>query len=69
MYTTDKIFGIKYKEYQGVLEINEKGFIKNLINKMKKHKSMTIVIFSTIVFSVINIILIYQFFSILGKLI
>ena len=68
MYTTDKIFGIKYKEYEDVLEINEKGFIKNLINKIKKHKFMTIIIFSTIVFSIVNIIFIYKFFSILENL-
>lgn len=63
-YAKDKIFEIRYNEKTDKLEF-KKDKTSKLLKYLSKNKFISIITTLTIVFSMINIILIYNFFTIL----
>lgn len=63
-YAKDKIFEIRYNEKNDKLEF-KKDKTSKLLKYLSKNKFISIITTLTIVFSMINIILIYNFFTIL----
>lgn len=64
-YAKDEIFNIRYNEFTNKLELGKK---KRIVDFIKKHKFMSMVIATTIVAIGIDSVLIYQFFSLLSTI-
>lgn len=67
-YAKDDIFEIRYNESQDILEIGEKSWTSKLKNKIKNHKLFSTIVMVLAVFSIINIIMIYNFMNILQNI-
>lgn len=67
-YAKDEIFNIRYNKVLNRLEIkNEKGTSK-VLKIVKKHKMMSLIITTLIMFSCLNFFLIYNFMIVLQKI-
>lgn len=64
-YAKDEIFKVRYNATLNRLEIHEEGWTSKLWKRIKKHKFMTTVFFTFILFSSINFLLIHHFMKIL----
>ena len=62
--TNDNYFNIKYNTTLDRLEIRKKN---KLLEKIKRHKIMSIMVMLLIVFSCLNFFLIYSFVKVLGN--
>lgn len=67
-YAKDEIFQIRYNSQLNRLELGHERIMKRAIKKIKKNKLLSTIIFSFILFSIINVIMIYNFLYILQKL-
>lgn len=67
-YAKDDIFEIRYNESQDRLEIGKKSWTSKLKNKIKNHKLFSTIVMVLAVFSIINIIMIYNFMNILQNI-
>lgn len=64
-YTKDEIFKIRYDTNMNRIRIGNKSWMRSMIKKIKRHKFITTTIMALIIFSIINIIMIYNFFELL----
>lgn len=64
-FTKDEIFNIKYCENENVLKLKGKSWFKKLL---KGNNFIKLIVITTVLFGLLNIILIYNFFSILMKM-
>ena len=64
-YAKDEIFQISYNERKDRLEIKHKNWTRKMKEKIKQNKLLSTVIISFMLFSGINIIMIYNFINIL----
>lgn len=64
-YTKDEIFKIRYDTNMNRIRIGNKSLMRSMIKKIKRHKFITTTIIALIIFSIINIIMIYNFFELL----
>ncbi len=62
MYIDDNILNVKYNEDKNMLERQENPRIFKIIFK---HKVISLVIFFTVIFSIINLLMIYEFMKLL----
>ena len=67
-FAKDDIFNTKYNESQNNIEVGEKSWTSKLKNKIKNHKLFSTVVMVLAVFSIINMIMIYNFFNILQNI-
>lgn len=65
-YTKDDIFNIRYNTELNRLEMRKKN--KSVLETVKKHKLISFVITTLIVFSCLNFFLIYNFMKILQNI-
>ncbi len=64
-YAKDEIFKITYNSRVNRLQIPKENWKSRVIQKVKKHKFMSLIIILFIMFSCINFFLIYHFMKIL----
>ncbi len=64
-YAKDEIFKITYNSRVNRLQMPKENLKRRLIQKIKKHKWMSLIIVLFIMFSCINFFLIYYFMKIL----
>lgn len=64
-YANDKIFTLKYNTKSNKLEFERSKWISKLFKKIKKHKFITMILIALFIFSIINILMIYNFIRIL----
>lgn len=67
-YAKDEIFQISYNQSLDSLETRNKGWTSRLKNKIRNHKLLSTAIMAFIIFSIINIIMIYNFMNILQNI-
>lgn len=67
-YAKDEIFQVKYNEELNRLEFEKDPWTSKIWKKVKKHKFMTAVFFTFVLFSSINFILIYHFMEVLQRI-
>ena len=67
-FAKDDIFDTRYNESQNNIEVGEKRWTSKLKNKIKNHKLFSTVVMVLAVFSIINMIMIYNFFYILQNI-
>lgn len=67
-YAKDDIFQIRYNESLDKLELGEERWTSKLKNKIKSHKLFSTVVMALIIFSIINMIMIYNFMNILQNI-
>lgn len=64
-YAKDEIFKIRYNTNLNRLQIGEEKWTSKLFEKIKKHKLLTTAIIAFVMFSTLNIVMIYSFMKIL----
>lgn len=64
-FTKDEIFSVKYSEEDNILHLRKEHLLKRLL---KGNNFIKLVVLMTIVFGTLNVVLIYNFFSILMKM-
>lgn len=67
-YAKDEIFQISYNERKDRLEIKHKNWTRKMKEKIKQNKLLSTVIIAFMLFSGINIIMIYNFINILQNI-
>lgn len=67
-YAKDEIFKIRYNTKLERLQTENKNWTCKFLNKLKKHKLMTTILITLIMFSTANIIMIYNFMQILQEM-
>lgn len=67
-YAKDDIFQIRYNTKLDRLQMKGEGWTRKLHNKIKKHKLLTTTIVAFLMFSCINIFMIYNFMKILENI-
>ena len=67
-YAKDEIFQIRYNTKLNRLQIGNESWTSKIHRKIKKHKLLTTIIVALIMFSIANIIMIYNFIGILQNL-
>lgn len=64
-YAKDEIFQIRYNTTLDRLEMKPKRWTSRIKNKMKQHKLLTATLMAFVLFSIINVVMIYNFVNIL----
>ncbi len=64
-YAKDEVFQIRYNTKLNRLQIKEESWTSKLFRKVKKHKLITTTIIAFIMFSTINLLMIYHFINLL----
>ncbi|MCI8411429.1 MAG: hypothetical protein HFJ40_03125 [Clostridia bacterium] len=64
-YAKDEVFRIRYNTNLNRLQIGHERWTSRLLNTMKRHKLITTTVIAFIMFSTVNIIMIYSFIKIL----
>ena len=64
----DDIFQIRYNTNLDRLQIGKRGLIRRLYNTIKNHKIISMAVISLIIFSIANVVMIYQFMKILQNI-
>ena len=67
-YAKDEIFQIRYNTKLDRLQIKGEAWTSKIYNKIKKHKLLTTTIVAFLMFSTINIVMIYNFMKILQNI-
>lgn len=67
-YANDEIFQIKYNKDTDRLECDKKSWTSKFKGKIKENKLLSMVVIAFIIFSVINVIMIYNFINILQNI-
>ena len=67
LYTNEDIFNIKYNERLDRIEIKQKGWTR-IKQSVQNHKFLSTVIALFIMFSLLNIVLIYNFLEVLKNI-
>lgn len=64
-YAKDEIFNIKYNAKLDKLEVESNSWLNRIWRGIKHHKLMTTAMLAFVIFSTINIIMIWSFMNIL----
>ncbi len=64
-YAKDEFFKIRYNTKLNRLQIKKEAWTSRIYEKIKTHKLITTVVLAFLIFSTINIIMIYNFMKIL----
>lgn len=67
-YAKDEIFQVRYNTNLNRLQIGQERWTNRLLKAIKKHKLITTTVIAFIMFSTINIIMIYNFIIILQNI-
>lgn len=67
-YTKDLIFNVRYNEVKNTIEVNKNKWTSRLINKIKKHKIITVFISMATILTLIDAILMANFINLIEKL-
>ena len=67
-YANDEIFKIRYNTGLDRLQVDKEKWTRRLAKKIIKNKLLTMIIFAFIIFSTINVIMIYNFIKILQNI-
>ena len=65
-YAKDDVFHVEYNTKK--IGIKSGGWKNNIKHKIRSHKLLTTIVIAFIIFSTINIIMIYNFLNILQKI-
>ena len=64
-YAKDEIFNVRYNTKLNRLQIEQEGWTSKIHKKIKAHKLITTAVLAFFIFSIINIVMIYNFMKIL----
>lgn len=64
-YAKDEVFQIRYNTSLNRLQIGKENWTSGLLKKIKRHKLISMVVIAFIMFSTVNVIMIYNFMKIL----
>ena len=67
-YAKDEIFQVRYNTNLNRMQIGQERWTNRLLKAIKKHKLITTTVIAFIMFSIINIIMIYNFIIILQNI-
>lgn len=67
-YAKDEIFQIRYNTRLNRLQIKNQNWTSRIYKKIKSHKLLATIIIVLVIFSTINIIMIYNFMQILQSI-
>lgn len=67
-YTRDEIFQIKYNTKLDRLQIGHRNRTSRILKMIKKHKLVITILVTIMIFSIANIIMIYNFMRILQNI-
>lgn len=67
-YAKDEVFQVRYNTNLNRLQIGQEKWINRLLRVMKRHKLITTTLIAFITFSIINIIMVYNFMKILQNI-
>ena len=67
-YAKDDVFQIRYNTNLNRLQIGQERWTSRLLKTMKKHRLITTTVIAFIMFSIANIIMIYNFMRILQNI-
>lgn len=67
-YAKDEIFQIRYNTNLNRLQIGHEKWTSRLLKTMKRHKLITTTIIAFMMFSTVNLIMIYNFMKILQSI-
>ena len=67
-YAKEEFLKINYSTQLKKLEIGQEGIIKKVIRKIKEHKFLSMSILTLIIFSVVNVFMIYSFIKLFQNL-
>lgn len=67
-YAKDEVFQIRYNTNLNRLQIGSDRWTSRLLKTVRRHKLITTVVVSLIIFSVANVIMIYNFMKILQNM-
>ncbi len=67
-YAKDEILGIKYNGVTDTIEFVSEKYKGGIYNKIKRHKFISVIICTLLIFSTFNIIMIYNFMKILQNI-
>lgn len=67
-YANDEVFKIRYNTKMNRLEMRKERWTSKFFKAFKSHKFLSTTIMAVIIFSGINIIMIYNFIEILQKI-
>ncbi len=67
-YTQDEIFNIKYNEQKNRIETKKIGMLQKIGQAIRNNKFITMVVIMAIMMSIINSIMISNFFILLSSL-
>lgn len=67
-YAKDVFFKINYNTDLNRLEIKKERWTSRLLNKIQHHKLLTTIIITFIMFSILNVVMIYSFMKILQNI-
>ena len=64
-YTNDEVFKIRYNTKMNRLEMRKDRWTSRIAKMLKKHKFMSSIFIALVLFSIVNVVMIYQFIEIL----
>ncbi len=67
-YAKDEVFSIRYNEIKDKIEFSNRKWLNRTINKIKRHKFISTVILTLIIFSTINVVMIFNFMKLLQNI-
>ena len=67
-YAKDDFFQIKYNTKLNRLQMRKESCISKLCKKIKTHKFLTFIVITLFIFSIVNLMLVNQFFNVLNNL-
>ena len=67
-YAKEEFFKINYDTKLKKLEIGQEGIIKKITRKVKEHKFLSMSILTLIIFSTVNLVMIYSFIELFQNL-
>ena len=67
-YAKDEIFQVRYNTKLHTLEIGHDSLVKRTIKTMRRHKLITVIAITFLIFSTLNVVMICNFLKLLENL-
>ena len=67
-YANDEIFQIRYNTKLNRLQMKKECWTSRFCKKIKTHKFLTFIVITLFIFSIVNLMLVNQFFNVLNNL-
>lgn len=67
-YAKDEIFQVRYNTKLDRLEIGHERLVKRIIKTMRRHKLITVIAITFLIFSTLNVVMICNFLKLLENL-